>query len=141
MICSANQMIVSILKYNTRLKYNNATPLLLNKYLLKCTHHMLDVLLLKITQFNISTLLPIGLKDQSDLHKILYIFYESKTCTLRLVFLPMFFGEDWTHNHFEGSEGRISSKTFSVKWNWQPLRRLGLMLRKPQENNLMFFRS
>ena len=35
----------------------------------------------------------IGLKDQFDLHDLLQFFNENKTCTLRLVFLLMFFRE------------------------------------------------
>ena len=35
----------------------------------------------------------LGLKDQFDLHNLLYFFYENKTCILRLVFLLMLFGE------------------------------------------------
>ena len=34
-----------------------------------------------------------------DLHKLL--FYENKTCTLRLVFLLMFFSEGWTNSYFD----------------------------------------
>ena len=34
-----------------------------------------------------------GLKDQFDLHKLMYFFYESKTCTSRLIFLLIFFGK------------------------------------------------
>ena len=35
----------------------------------------------------------IGSKDQFDLYNLLSFFYQSKTCTLRLVFLMMFLGE------------------------------------------------
>ena len=58
------------MKYNTRLKYNNTTPFLLNNYLLKCAKHMLDVF---------------STEHLSIHHTIL------KTCALWLVFLLMFF--------------------------------------------------
>ena len=45
--------------------------------------------------------IPIGSKHQFDLYKLLQIFYENKTCTLRLVFLLVFFGEDWTNTYFD----------------------------------------
>ena len=43
----------------------------------------------------------LGLKDQFDLHNLLYFFYENKTCILRLVFLLMLFGESWSNSYFE----------------------------------------
>ena len=42
----------------------------------------------------------IDLNDRFDLHKLLYFFYENKTCSLRLVFL-MFLGEGWANGYFE----------------------------------------
>ena len=125
-------------KYNTRLKYSNTAAFLLCNYLFKCAQHMLDVL--STENLSIHLKIPIGLKNPFDLHKLLYFFHESKTCTLRLVFLLMFFSEGWRNKYFEDWRGRISCKTFSVKWSWQPLRRLGLISNKPfsHENNLMF---
>ena len=43
----------------------------------------------------------IGSKDQFDLYNLLSFFYQSKTCTLRLVFLMMFLGEGWRNSYFE----------------------------------------
>ena len=43
----------------------------------------------------------VGLKDQFDLHKLLLFFYENKTCTLRFMFLLMFFGEGGTVSYFD----------------------------------------
>ena len=76
-------------KYNTRLKYNNATPFFLNNYLLKCAQHMLDVS--STENLSLHHKILIGIKNHFDLHKLLQIFYENKICTLRLVFLLMFF--------------------------------------------------
>ena len=85
-------------KYNTRLKYNNIAPFLLHNYLLKCARHMLDVL--STENLPIHHKILTGLKDQFDLHKLLYFFHESKTCILRLIFLLMFFGEGWRNKYF-----------------------------------------
>ena len=76
------------MKYNTRLKCNNATPFLLNNYLLKCAQHMLDVF--SAENLSIHHKILIGVKDQFDLHKLLYFFYENKTCTLRLLCIRYF---------------------------------------------------
>ena len=79
-------------KYNTRLKYNNTTPFSLNNYLLKCVQHTPNVFYTENLSIHYKIL--IGLKDQLDLHKLLYFFfYENKTCTLRLIFLLIFFGK------------------------------------------------
>ena len=78
------------MKYNTRLKYSNATPLVLSNCLLKCAQHMLDVY--STENLLIHHKMLIDLNDRFDLHKLLYFFYENKTCSLRLVFL-MFLGE------------------------------------------------
>ena len=65
---------------------------------------MLDVFSTK--NLSIHHKILISIKDQFDLQKLLKIFNENKTCTLRLVFLLMFFfyftdGEDWTNSYFE----------------------------------------
>ena len=54
-------------KYNTKLKYNNTTPFLLNNYLLKCAQHMLDVF--STENLSIHHKILIGLKDQFDSQK------------------------------------------------------------------------
>ena len=94
---------------------------LLNNYLLKYAQDML----VNIYQFSI---------------KYSNFFYKNKTCTFRLVFLLMFFGEDWRNSYYEYWGGRICYKTFSVKWSWQPLRRFGIISSKrfSYEINLIF---
>ena len=86
-------------KYNTGLKCNDAMLILLNNYLLKGAQHMLGVWksISFVIYWNLSVIywksinkILIGLKDQFDIHKLLYIFYENKTCTLQLVFLLIF---------------------------------------------------
>ena len=77
------------MKCNTRLKYKNTTPFLLNNYLLKCAQQMLDVF--STENLLIHHKILIGIKDQLDFHKLLEIFYENKTCILQLVFLLFFF--------------------------------------------------
>ena len=54
---------------NTRLKYNNKTPFLLNNYLLKCAQHMLDIF--SSENLPIHHKILTGIKDQFDLHKLL----------------------------------------------------------------------
>ena len=60
------------MKYNTRLKYNNTTSFPLNNFLLKCAQHMLDVF--PTENLSIHPKILIGIKNQFDLHKLLYIF-------------------------------------------------------------------
>ena len=74
--------------WNTKLRWNT-TLSLLDNYMLKCDQHMLHV----FSTENLSAhhKILIGIRNQFDLHKHLYIFYENKTCTLRLGFLLMCF--------------------------------------------------
>ena len=85
--CKTNECFCE--KCNTRLKQNNTTTFLLNYYLSKYAPHMLDVFSTENLSIQHKTL--IGLEDQFDLHRLLS-FYENN-CTLRLVFLVMFFSE------------------------------------------------
>ena len=76
-------------KYNTRLKYNNTTPFLLNNYLLKlCSAYARCRFYWKSNQFIILRL------------KLLLFFNEIKTCILRLVFLLIIFGKRWRNSYF-----------------------------------------
>ena len=60
------------MKYNTRLKYSHTTPFLLNKYLLECDKHILNVF--STENLSIYHKILTGLKDQFDLHKLLHFF-------------------------------------------------------------------
>ena len=116
-----------------RLQYNT---FLLNNYLLKCAHHMLDVFSNEI--LSIHNKILIGLKDQFDLHKFLQIFYENRTCTLRLVFLLIFLVEDWIWKikEVEYLVRHFQSNGVYNPWVDWVLSRVNLFLIK---NNLMFF--
>ena len=64
---------------------------------------MLDVF--STENLSINHKLLIGIKGQFDLHKLLEICYENETCTLRLVFLLIFFfyftdREGWANGYF-----------------------------------------
>ena len=67
MQCKPNDFFY--VKYKTWLKYNKRRPFLLNNYLLKCVQHRLDVF--STENLSIHHKIPIGLKDQFDLHKLL----------------------------------------------------------------------
>ena len=102
------------MKNNIRLKYNNTTPSSFNNYLLKCVQHVPDVF--STENLSIHYKILIGLKHQFDLHKLRQFFNENKSCTLGLIFLLICFGNGSKNIYSEDLRGRISCKTFPVKW-------------------------
>ena len=78
--------------------------------MLKCAQYILDLFSTENLSLHHKRL--ISLIDQFDLHKLLQLFYEKKNCTLQLVFLPMFLGEDWTNSFFADWEGKKSYRHF-----------------------------